>query len=177
MANDLSIKQPRSGSLILPRAISEQARPKVILLDIFTASATFREKLRNWRILQFPRVAIIERLRGELDLFTFAVSSHVLQPSSYGDIVDGFFNCSVDYVEPDSCCLLLTNAVYPGNSLQLEGCVYQGFAQEDVTCIHKIQSGRMSSGMQQKALDSRILLESFDSTWLVYGTKANPKIG
>jgi hypothetical protein len=73
--------------------------------------------------------------------------------------------------------LLLTYAVYPGNGLQLEGCIYQGFAQEDVTCIHKIQSGRMSSGVQQKALDSRILLELFDSAWLVYGAKANPKVG
>lgn len=35
----------------------------------------------------------------------------------------------------------------------------------------------MSFGVKQKALDSWILLESFDSTWLVYGTKANPKIG
>jgi hypothetical protein len=177
MASDLSIKQLRSSSHILPRTISKQARPQVFLLDIFTAGAAFREKLRKRGILQFQRVAIIEHLGSELDLFAFTVSSHVLQPSSYGDIVDGFFDGSVNYVEPDSRFLLLTYAMYPGDGLQLEGCIYQWFAQEDVTCIHKIQSGRMSSGVQQKALDSWILLESFDSARLVYGAKANPEVG
>jgi hypothetical protein len=136
MASNLSIKQLRSSSTVLPRTISEQARPQVFLLDKFTAGATFREKLRKRGILQLQRVVIIEHLGSELDLFAFTVSSHMLQPSSYGDIVDGFFDSAVDYVEPDSRCLLLTYAVYPGDGLQLEGCIYQGFAQENVTCIH-----------------------------------------
>jgi hypothetical protein len=101
----------------------------------------------------------------------------MFQSSSHRDLVDGFFNGSVNYIEPDCRSFLLTYAVYPGYGLQLNSSVYQGFTQEYVTCVHKVETRRMSFGVQKKALDSRILLKSFDSTWLVYGAKTNPIVG
>jgi hypothetical protein len=91
----------------------------------------------------------------------------VLHAPSDGKVVNRFLHRPGYNVEPHRRLVLLSNSIYAGNCLQLEGSVEKGLTQEDVACIDEIKAAGVRSCMEEKALYGRVFLESLNSVRIV----------
>ena len=70
-----------------------------------------------------------------------------------GDVVDGLLDGFVDEVHPHGGLVVLADAVDAGDGLQLDGGVDEGFAEEDVGGVDKVEARGVGFGVEEEAFD------------------------
>ena len=136
------------------RFLSEQAIPQILLIDHLTSARSFGQELHERRILQLEGVGSFDVAFVQArPVVVGAGLADVGQAPGDGDVVDGLLDRFVDEVHPHGRLVVLADSVHPGDGLELDGGVDEGFAEEDVRGVDEIEARRVGFGVEEETFD------------------------